>query len=96
MRMDMDSKLSDNLRAIMAVQGLTIAEVSTKTGVSRQTITGMIGDQRVNPSLDVLQKLARGLHVRLAALIGEPDPDLRREDLRDLLREALLRVEDPA
>lgn len=95
MRMDMDSKLADNLRAIMAVQGLTIAEVSTKTGVSRQTITGMLSDRRVNPSLDVLQKIASGLHVRLAALVGEPAADLRQEDLRDLLREALLRVEGP-
>ncbi len=56
------------LSKIMFERKLTIRQVSTKTGISKSTISRIINGE-VSPSADTLELLAKGLKVRIYDLI---------------------------
>lgn len=58
----MDRSLGDNLRRLMANQGLTIEEVARKSGADRRTIRGIL-EGRKKPHPRTLHRLAQSLGI---------------------------------
>jgi transcriptional regulator with XRE-family HTH domain len=60
--------LGERVRQVREHQRLSVAELATRTGVEIQRIRELEAG-RFDPTLDVLIALARGLDVRLSALV---------------------------
>src|SRR4051812_1923805 len=75
------SRLGRELRKLRAASGMTLAELSTSTGV-RETYLTAIEDDRVEPSVVALQRLlgrldpAGASHERVARLLTGPEFDV--------------------
>lgn len=63
--------LGENVRALREARGLTQAQISKLAGVPRPTWTNLESGS-ANPTLAVLLKVAKALHVRLEELLGTP------------------------
>jgi transcriptional regulator with XRE-family HTH domain len=63
------SVLVDRIRRERELQGLSLADVSDKSGITRQAISRIENGWNFNPTLDTLYRYASamGLHIRLAA-----------------------------
>jgi transcriptional regulator with XRE-family HTH domain len=61
-----------SLRKQRARAGLSFAELSSVTGISRPYLVRLENDSDANPSLDVLHRLAEALDVTIAELVGRP------------------------
>lgn len=55
----------------MYSKNLTIRQVSLMTGISKSTVSRIM-NREVSPSADTLERLAKGLHVRISDLIDSP------------------------
>jgi transcriptional regulator with XRE-family HTH domain len=69
--MDADAELArlgETLRQVREQQRLSVAELATRTGVEIQRIRELEAGW-FDPTLDVLIALARGLGIRLSALV---------------------------
>lgn len=87
-------RVGDNLRELRRKRDLSLDELAQKTGVSRAGLS-QIETRRTNPTLGVLWKIAAGLEVPFAELIGEARAQvsvLRRKEV-PVLRSADLRFE---
>ncbi|MBL0884969.1 helix-turn-helix domain-containing protein [Myceligenerans indicum] len=72
-------RVGPRLQAVRARLGLTLAEVSERTGISRSTLSRLETGQR-RPSLELLLPLARAYRIALDDLVGAPetgDPRIR-------------------
>lgn len=72
--------LNDNL----SKRGMSVSELSKLSGVSRATIYNYMTNQASNPSVDVLDRLARALRVSpqeiyWAAQLIQVEPDIDKE-----------------
>ena len=69
-----------NLQKIRKEKGITQKQLSIKVGVSGNYIS-MIERGLKNPSLSIIEKMARGLHVPLPELFtgGGQDQDIRKK-----------------
>lgn len=81
---DVDSRLARRLRTLRADRALTLEELAARSGVSRSMIS-LIERGESSPTAAVLDRLATGLGLSLAALFAEserPDaaPVARRAD----------------
>lgn len=73
----MDKKVGDNLRRLMSQMELTIAEVSTRTGLDKRTIRGVLeGTKKPHPK--TIGRLAQGLSVAVDEFYLEPSQLLFR------------------
>jgi XRE family transcriptional regulator, regulator of sulfur utilization len=87
-------RVGDNLRELRRKRDLSLDDLAQKTGVSRAGLS-QIETRRTNPTLGVLWKIAAGLEVPFAELIGEARAQislLRRKDV-PVLRSADQRFE---
>ena len=75
-------KTGDNLRRLMADQGLTIDQLSRKSAVDRRTIKGIL-DATKRPHLRTIGRLARGLRVATDEFFVDPAQLLYRRFDRD-------------
>lgn len=66
----------ERLRTIRAQQGMTLAQVASKTGVSEATVQRYESGEIKNPPQDRLVALAKALGVTEAALMGWESDDL--------------------
>lgn len=64
--------IRQSLRKHRARAGLSLAELSGVTGISRPYLVRLENDDEANPSLDVLHRLAEALDVTIAELVGRP------------------------
>jgi transcriptional regulator with XRE-family HTH domain len=64
---DLNQRIASRVRNLRAAQGLSLAALATKTGVSRSMIS-LIERGETSPTAVVLEKLATGLGVVLASL----------------------------
>jgi transcriptional regulator with XRE-family HTH domain len=81
-----NAHLAERLRGLRAERGLTMDALAERTGVSRSMIS-LVERGESSPTAAVLDKLAAGLGVTLAALFSEPErseasPVSRRADQR--------------
>jgi transcriptional regulator with XRE-family HTH domain len=65
---DTAEALARNLRRLRAERGLTLDELARRAGISRSMLI-QIEQQRVNPTLAILVRLAQALDVGLAELV---------------------------
>lgn len=82
--MDIGRKIK-NLRKKM---GLTLQELSERSGVSPGYISMLERGFKKSPTLEVLKKLAKGLGVSLSELIGEELVSLEADERTKLLLRA--------
>ena len=72
--MDGRSRVARNLRRIRSEQGTSQESLAVDAGVDRGYVSG-IERQEFNPTLDVLDRLAKALSVDLIDLVVEPAVD---------------------
>ncbi len=80
---DIDSRLAARLRGLRADRGLTLDALAERSGVSRSMIS-LVERGESSPTASVLDRLAAGLGVTLAALFAEAE----REDATPVARRA--------
>jgi transcriptional regulator with XRE-family HTH domain len=91
---DLTRRVAENLREKRKDRGLSLDELALASGVSRAALS-QIETAKSNPSLSVLWKIAVGLQIPFAELMGEAGPTvnlLRRADTQ-VLRSADGRME---
>ncbi|HEY8515638.1 MAG TPA: XRE family transcriptional regulator [Candidatus Binatia bacterium] len=84
---DLDARIAERVRALRTERGLSLEALAGRSGVSRSMIS-LIERGETSPTVVVLEKLAAGLGVTLAALFEAPATDggppsgplARRED----------------
>jgi transcriptional regulator with XRE-family HTH domain len=84
---DLNQRIADRVRELRTAQGLSLDTLATKSSVSRSMIS-LIERGETSPTAVVLEKLAGGLGVMLAALFDTPaaaaeaqsGPVARRDD----------------
>ena len=65
--------LAFNVRTIRTRQGISQERLSIDADVARGYLS-QLEREKVNPTLDVLERLARALEVPVGALLAEPEP----------------------
>jgi transcriptional regulator with XRE-family HTH domain len=91
---DLARRVALNLRDKRKLRGMSLDELAAASGVSRAALS-QIETQKSNPSLSVLWKIAVGLQIPFAELLGDAGPSvniLRRADAQ-VLRSADGRLE---
>lgn len=91
---DLARRVARNLRDKRKLRGMSLDELASASGVSRAALS-QIETQKSNPSLSVLWKIAVGLQIPFAELLGDAGPSvniLRRADAQ-VLRSADGRLE---
>ena len=92
--LEVAQRVAGNLRALRRKRNLSLDELAQRTGVSRAGLS-QIETRNTNPTLGVLWKIASGLGVPVAELLGEAQPRisvLRRQEV-PVLRSADRRFE---
>ena len=84
--------IAENLKYWMDVRHITTAALAEKCNVPESTITKIRTRQTVNPNMDTLKSLAKGLGVTVNDLTDVPSVD--DEELRNLLPKKLPAVSD--
>jgi transcriptional regulator with XRE-family HTH domain len=83
---EMAKRVATNLKEMRKARGLTLDQLAVASGVSRAALS-QIETQRTNPSLGVLWKIAVGLGVHFAELLGVTGQNvsiLRRDEAQVL------------
>ena len=92
--LEVAQRVAENLRDLRRKRNLSLDELAQRTGVSRAGLS-QIETRNTNPTLGVLWKIAAGLGVPFAELLGEAQPRisvLRRQEVA-VLRSADRRFE---
>jgi putative transcriptional regulator len=69
------TKVTNSIRAVREVQGMTQAELAKRIGVTRQTVIA-IEQEKYSPSLELAFQIARVFDVGLDALFQYPEGDM--------------------
>ena len=83
---ELTARVADNLREHRRRRDMSLDQLAQRTGVSRAGLS-QIETRKTNPSIGVLWKIASGLGIPFADLIGEGQPALsvlRRNDAQVL------------
>lgn len=75
---DSPNRLAENLRRVMGKKGLTIADVSRRTGLDDRTIKLMLREDGSRPQARTLHQLATGLGIDVDELFQNPSLLRRR------------------
>ena len=92
---DLDQRIAERVRELRAQRGLSLEALASKCGVSRSMIS-LVERAETSPTAALLQKLATGLGLTLAALFDPPaaEPGTPRGPLAR--REDQIQWQDPA
>ncbi len=92
---ELTRRVAENLRALRKQRDLSLDDLAARSGVSRAALS-QIETSRTNPTIAILWKIAAGLQIPFAALLGEERVErlrvLRRGDAQ-VLRSADGRME---
>lgn len=92
---ELTRRVADNLRVLRKQRDLSLDELASRSGVSRATLS-QVETCKTNPTIAILWKIAAGLGVPFASLLGEERVEkvrvLRRGDAQ-VLRSADGRLE---
>jgi len=83
-----DLDIGKKIKNLRKKKGLTLQELSQRSGVSPGYISMLERGFKKSPTLDVLKKLAKGLEVNLSELIGEELVNLEKDERTKLLLRA--------
>jgi transcriptional regulator with XRE-family HTH domain len=67
--MDARRRLAENIKRLRTAAGISQEELADRCGLHRTYVSGVERGVR-NPTVSVLEKLAKGLGVSMAALVG--------------------------
>lgn len=84
--------IAENLKYWMDVRHITTAALAEKCDVPDSTITKIRTRQTMNPNMDTLKRLAKGLDISVNDLTDVPSLD--EEEIRDLLPKKMTGVSD--
>lgn len=73
--------LGERLRRLRTVRSLSLDELAAKAGVTKAYLWRLETSSGVNPSIDIVNKLAKGLGVMASNLLGEDPPLTPSEEL---------------
>ena len=65
----MENSFRENLRAELDYQGITVKELSAKTGIPKPTLDCYLSNRRTIPPVDAAVKIARALHSSAEQLV---------------------------
>jgi transcriptional regulator with XRE-family HTH domain len=65
-------RFGETFRQVREQQRVSVAELASRTGISTQRISNLEAG-RLDPTFDVLMRLARRMGVRASALIPRPE-----------------------
>lgn len=65
-------RLGARIRAERTRSGFSLAQLAELTGISKTYLVRLEGDERANPSLETLHRIAVALDVTVADLLGRP------------------------
>lgn len=88
----MEFDFRTNLRNELDYQGLTVKELSAKTGIPKPTLSCYLSSRKTMPTADAAVKIAKALNVTVEYLVtGETKPtsenkDLKKENQRNVLQ----------
>ena len=68
-----------NLRSELDYQGLTVKELSGKTGIAKGTLDCYLGIRASMPPADIAVKIAKALEVTVEYLVTGKDPSIPNE-----------------
>lgn len=92
---ELTRRVAENVRAVRKVRGYSLDDLAARSGVSRASLS-QIETAKTNPTIAILWKIASGLGVPFAALLGDERVErvrvLRRGD-QQVLRSADARME---
>ena len=74
-------QFGEHLRALRKARGLSQADLGERANLNDKYLGELVRGEG-NPSLDVLQRLAKALDIDLATLVGDEVTRLGRDDLR--------------
>lgn len=66
-------KLGELIRALREERGMSLGDLERASGVGKGYLWELETETKANPSVDILQKIARALEVPASRLIGEPE-----------------------
>lgn len=66
-------RLIERLKALMAEENMTPAELNRRAGLARTAVGDILAGKVRSPKLETLEALAQVFHVPVAYLIGESD-----------------------
>ena len=84
--------IAENLKYWMDVRHITTAALAEKCDVPDSTITKIRTRQTMNPNMDTLKRLAKGLDISVNDLTDVPSLD--EEEIRELLPKKMTGVSD--
>jgi transcriptional regulator with XRE-family HTH domain len=76
-----ETSLASRLRSEREKSGLSLSRLAEETGLSKTYLLRLETDENVNPSLDVLRRVAEALDVTVADLIGIPPTRVVSDEL---------------
>lgn len=92
---ELTRRVADNVRLLRKARGYSLDDLAARSGVSRASLS-QIETAKTNPTISILWKIAAGLGVPFAALLGEEHVErvrvLRRSD-QQVLRSSDGRME---
>ena len=74
----MKLKVGKRIRALRIEKGMSLPDLAEKAGVSKGFLSQLENDEDANPSLDLLNKVAKALGVTLATLLDLDSTKARR------------------
>lgn len=80
--------LGQRLRRLRTHKGLSLDELAAATGVSKPYLWRLETSPDINPSVDVVQKLAGGLGITVSELLSAPEARQGGVDIPPALRQA--------
>jgi len=89
---EMNNTFRENLRAELDYQGVTVKELSARTGIPVATLDCYLGARATIPSVDTAIKIARALQVTVEYLVisekeGAVSPSKKpSQEMRELIR----------
>ncbi len=84
----------DNLRDEMSYQGITLKELSARTGISYGSLSNYLKEAASVPSADVAVKISRALNVSVEYLVTRQNHKLEKSDSLHTLPAKIRRLTD--
>lgn len=78
------TSFKENLRNELDFQGLTVKELSARTGIIKGTLDNYLGARASIPPADIAVKIADALHVSVEYLVKGEDRKIRMESMSEV------------
>src|SRR6266478_3946793 len=85
------ANVSKQIETLLKVRGISLTELADRAGISKGYLWQLLHGEQPNPSLDILEKIARALETTVGEvlgqkIVGKQAPQLPSEIPQDLQR----------